>query len=126
MTPEAQRIAIAESLGWERVPVPFTVGKNTVDWIVLEKEGQRASVFTGTIPDYLNDLSAMLEAESALSNLDHQKLCLFLHKSIMGTLDNFDVNGNCNLECVSRVVKATATQRAEAFLRALGKWDDTL
>jgi len=78
----------------------------------------------GMIPDFPTDLNAMHEAEESLYPLQHQQFCLFLHKSIMGTMDNFDINGTCNLECISRVVKSTAAQRAEALLRTIGKWTE--
>lgn len=63
--------------------------------------------------DFLN------ECEKKLNPLDHQKFCLFLHKSIMGTMDNFDINGTCNLESISRVVKADAEQRLPALYQII-------
>jgi hypothetical protein len=85
-----------------------------------DKEGRMMA----TLPNFPDSLDAMHEAQLTMSPLDHQKFCLFLHKIIMGTMDNFDINGACNLECVSRVVKADARQRAEAFLKTYGLWKE--
>jgi hypothetical protein len=79
--------------------------------------GEPMRIELAPTPNYPEDLNACAEFEGKLHALDHQKFCLFLHKHIMGTMDNFDVNGTCNLECISRVVKATAAQRCEAFCR---------
>lgn len=112
MTPEAQQIAIVKAC-------PLIAEIDRDNGGCFWKKPDPFVIF-----DPLNDLNAIHEAENQLSNLEHQQFCLFLHKSIMGTMDDFDINGTCNLECVSRVVKATAAQRAEAFLRAKGLWTD--
>jgi hypothetical protein len=146
MTKDQIRIAIGEACGfvWYRIPkdrltdrryrflalpaIQEYEGQSEI-WKERADGSERLSNMdfmekNGYLPRYDSDLNAMRDAEEQLSNLDHQKMCLFLHKLIMGTLDNFDVNGTCNLECISRVVKATAAQRAEAFLRAIERWKD--
>ncbi len=87
----------------------------------MTKAEQQSAItqLMGKDADWLNDLNACHEFEGKLSPLDHQKFCLFLHKQIMGTMDDFDINGTCNLECISRVVKAIAAQRCEAFCRMM-------
>lgn len=66
------------------------------------------------VPDYFNDLNAMHEAEKTLTAkqqnayIDH--LCGAPREDIY--------------QCWSSAVFATATQRAEAFLKAIGKWED--
>ena len=66
--------------------------------------GQLVAEFT---PNYLNDLNAMAEAENLV--LKSAKQC----RDYTHALD--DGNGGHF---------ATAAQRAEAFLRTIGKWED--
>jgi hypothetical protein len=97
MSPEAQRIAIAEACGW--------TWKNGVGELRYGESKDFCDV--SRIPDYLNDLNAMHEAE---------KLLYLKHWYLYET----------NLEMVApfRTSRATATQRAEAFLRTLSLWHD--
>ena len=93
MTPEQQRIAIAEACGWK--PAPRGRWK-------LDKRVERF------IPDYLNDLNAMHEAEKMFRAAIY---CRYISELCdLAIKDN-----NC-------MYMATAAQRAEAFLRATGKW----
>jgi hypothetical protein len=113
MKPEQQRIAIAEACG--------IVGPFDNRWIKeYEEEGGDAYGFTGFekgelvfIPDYLNDLNAMAEAETceAIQRVGYAKYieCLAIA---------------CGTERLGALVFATAAQRAEAFLRTIGKWED--
>jgi len=100
VSPEAQRIAIAEVCGWKHIA--FNRG-----W-VKAGDGENQCV----IPDYLNDLNAMHEAEKALG----QPLCYQYAERLM------KLHYTGRTPFVS--VHATAAQRAEAFLRTLGKWED--
>jgi hypothetical protein len=67
------------------------------------------------LPDYLNDLNAMAEAESALFELN---------------ADNFGIYWRKLQQICARsppgtpIFRATAAQRAEAFLRLLNLWTD--
>jgi hypothetical protein len=90
MTREQQRIAIAEACGW--------------------KTGYRDPEAWHPLPDYLNDLNAMHEAEKAMNNNDWWKFVEHL-TNICG--------GGTALG-----ISATASQRAEAFLRTIGKWEE--
>ena len=91
MTPEAQRIAIAEKHG-------------TMQWsYALPKKRVAASV-----PDYLNDLNAMHDAEKVLTS---QQIAPYV-----------DLLEKMNEKWATPAF-ATAAQRAEAFLRAIGKWE---
>jgi len=115
MTQEEQRVAIAEACG---IAGPFDHR-----WVKeYEKEGGDEWGFTGFekgelvfIPDYLNDLNAMHEAEKLLK----RQLCgvEYWQKGygrFQTLLAEFTVNP----------FSATASQRAEAFLRAIGKWKE--
>jgi hypothetical protein len=58
-------------------------------------------------PDYCSDLNAMHEAEKVLTTFDEWDIyCVHL--------------GDTQPSCA----KATARQRAEAFLRVMGKWEE--
>jgi hypothetical protein len=100
MTPEAQRIAIAEACGWTNI------GWNGVykDWLGSRPNEGRD---TYPIPDYLNDLNAMAAAESIIIKAGAQTIRLY-----EDALQKF----------VANIVFATAAQRAEAFLRTLNLW----
>lgn len=102
MTPQAQRIAIAEACGWHQTPH----GAWTRDPAGI------AGPHVFDTPDYLSDLNAMHEAEKVLT--DDQ----FSHYG--WTM----LQSEPNIEC-RRYLSATASQRAEAFLRTLNLWDDT-
>jgi hypothetical protein len=95
--------AIAEACGWK-------LKKNY--W--LTPEGCEA--FSWDIPDYCTDLNAMHEAEAYL---------------IKNTTMMHYTNELYDLACKASKGKkiwnpygATARQRAEAFLRTLGKWEE--
>jgi hypothetical protein len=97
MKTEQQRIAIAEACGWGNIPWEKTSALGHLIALKPDKS-------TGFMPDYLNDLNAMHEAEKVL------------------TYDQFD---DYYIELAKRMVRpfhATASQRAEAFLRTIGKW----
>jgi len=90
MSPEKQRIAIAEACGWTDIP------------IVNGKYGQT------DLPDYCNDLNAMHGAEKTRT---HGELLRMAKQTMeLG-------------QCCPYV--ATARQRAEVFLRTIGKWEDS-
>jgi hypothetical protein len=96
MKPHRQRIAIAKACGFK--------------WSEYSDElGQLVAEFT---PNYLNDLNAMAEAEKVLQD-DREA-------AFRGWL--WLAHGQPELRCA--IVHATAAQRAEAFLRTIGKWED--
>jgi hypothetical protein len=120
MTPEAQRIAIAEACGLDKPFFTITIvagfNKATEKW---------------RIPDYLNDLNAMHEAEKELANDPNKDATywLTLYKVLDGEFENGEPcdgppHGHwCELKQVGH---ATAGDRAEAFLRTLGLWKEEL
>jgi len=99
MKPEAQRIAIAEACGWEHIisHPDGTTGKCPIRKVFYH------------LPNYLNDLNAMHEAEKHLLKND----ALLWHR-YAAYLDSDYVNQ-------PYTVGATAAQRAEAFLRTINK-----
>ena len=66
--------------------------------------------------DYCRDLNAMHEAEKVLTPKE-EDVYFFTLKHIAGDLIWY--------RTASRNYRATARQRAEAFLRTLGKWEET-
>lgn len=94
MTPEAQRIAIAKACGRVQRPDGFWFPKG-------------ANYGSQGIPDYLNDLNAMHEATQSLTK-DQLRWYRNLLIEMTGTFEAID---------------ATAAERAEAFLRTIGKWE---
>ena len=96
MTREKQRIAIATACGW------------TADSWCLTPSGW---VFADAIPDYLNDLNAMHEAEKVLTGYQQTVTYSDNLMKIVG-YHTFDS------------AHATAPQRCEAFLRVMGLWED--
>jgi hypothetical protein len=117
MKPEKQRIAIAEACGWKDIKdtnhesvdissrsISYWSGLTGVPPEFIHYEWNRV-----IIPDYLNNLNAIHEAEKNIRH-DHDswgKYLVFLSRSAP--------------ECR---VFSTAAERAEAFLRTVGKWEE--
>jgi hypothetical protein len=98
MKPEQQRITIAEACGWTKIS----------DWKAAGINGQHPTEpWTEVIPDYLHDLNAMHKAEKWLIEDDQHAYGCYC-------IDLQEEYGN--------TVHLTAAQRAEAFLRTIGKW----
>jgi hypothetical protein len=120
MTPEKQRIAIAEACGatWRQLPelntkvLSFCHGANTLG--PLRWELENGDILAPDIPDYLSDLNAMHEAEKVLGNAQNPYAAKWLQ--YLTILQNIcgDVPSTF----------ATAAQRAEAFLHTLNLWTE--
>ena len=106
MSPEQQRIAIAEACGW-RIKRRDITGFNV--WEPDAKlPAQLCNNLENKIPDYLKDLNAMHDAENVLTNEQWWLFVEFLT----------EIRGGGVALCIS----ATAAQRAEAFLKTLNLW----
>lgn len=115
MNPEQQRIAIAEACGW--------TAREDIEnfWRAVDASGNMThelwmserNVWSAGIPDFLHDLNAMHEAEKVLripsGNASDSTAADKMHKYV---------------ELLGYAIDATATQRAEAFLRTIGKWEE--
>jgi hypothetical protein len=134
MSPNAQRIALAEACGWklENYGPP---GRESLYWRLIQPNGTvRESCMTGEdwtravcsrlVPNYLNDLNAMHEAEKTLMedqwneysrNLDR---IVLRDKLVKDPLHHINVSRFIDV----LLIHATAAQRAETFLRTIGKW----
>lgn len=118
MTQDEQRIAIAEECGWKDCD-GFELGGKWKHF-----PSGRASL---DIPDYLNDLNAMREAEKILykGRVPTEYLtALFeaVDKDYQHEAGGLEVLEPSEIYCI--LVHATAAQRAEAFLRTIGKWKE--
>lgn len=103
MTPEAQRIAIAEACGWTIDPA----------FRLCSLPPSHPRHAAAGLFDPLDDLNAMHAAEMTLN----RKRCLE-YVTELGY-----VVGNTGVEYYD-LIRATAAQRAEAFLRTLNLWTD--
>ena len=104
MTPEQQRIAIAEACGWTEIE-PCTCCDG-----VSRGYTPTPGAHKKHLPNYLNDLNAMNEVEKAMNNNDWWKFVEHLINICGGG--------------TALGISATAAQRAEAFLRTIGKWEE--
>ena len=114
MTEEQQQIAIAEACGW-RIGTRRAMGYGGVTNAIQyywEKNG-----CVGSLPDYLNDLNAMHEAVKTLPQNFKPRYFSCLCAVVGGAI---------SLHGYSEATEATAAQRAEAFLRTIEKWEETL
>ena len=114
MKPEQINHAIHKHFGWEYVPAADGWRRNTRE---LHYE----------IPNYHGDLNAMHEAERTLTS----KQPIVYIRALVAILDHVHSNGEITLTDVCDDVEiayhctvATSPQRAEAFLRTVGKWND--
>ena len=118
MKPEQQRIKIAEACG-------YSAGQKTgATWELLKNSKFETCFFNKRIenatlrdclkylPDYLNDLNAMHEAEKTIRNPGLALWCEY-SRTIRRICD----------ESLYSEIHATAAQRAEAFLKTLGLWE---
>ena len=105
MTAEQINIAIAKACGWTDITLrPHDMGELPPRLVGFHKEtGERKF-----LPNYCNDLNAMHEAEETLTL---QQLA-----DMRISLTHFEG---------SRAFHSTAHQRAKAFLRAIGKWEES-
>jgi len=115
MKPEKQRIAIAEACGWV-IKTEQVEHTNGYQWTETRKFWVSPHGKRGELPDYLNDLNAMAEA---IATLGYDKQQDWLNK--LSYVLGFKSRNNWVL---SDLVNATAAQRAEAFLKTIGKWED--
>jgi len=95
MSPELQRIKIAEACGWET---------NKRKW--LAKPPSNSWQYLDTIPNYLNDLNAIHEAKKILTD----------KQWVIYSAELWKITNN--------PLHATAEECAEAFLKTLNLWEE--
>lgn len=131
MKPEAQRIAVAEVVGWK-----LSLDCDRFGNRYYERDGQfRKAGLYCTLPNFLKDLNAMRDAEQfleskfnpAASSPQHWELYRWnLIEITSGHKQwyNGTYIGSGGLRDALTAIHATAAQRAEAFLRTLNLWRD--
>ncbi len=116
MSPEAQRIAIAEACGWViHWPEEWRERKITRPNGEKFRPADPRWTLDSFIPDYISDLNAMHRVEEDIF-YPTSEYCLNLQK-VSG-------RGDPRNETVYNLLHATAAQRAEALLRTIGKWKE--
>lgn len=131
MTPEAQRIAIAEACKFARFRQDEDVTWNYGNFNGFENQKKchdcgyslHSENWGGHecdwLPDYLVDLNAIHEAISEKSRGPSFRACFELILQQIVTRDDPDAGS-----LLFYLIHATAAQRAEAFLRTLNLWKD--
>jgi hypothetical protein len=100
MTDDQINAAIAYACGWKEIDGLSAKG-------LMGKPPEALCSFN-YIPNYCKDLNAMQKAEDELTFEDWELYCDELGGSLRG------------------YARATSRQRAEAFLRTLGKWEEAV
>lgn len=115
MKPEEQRIAIAEWCGLRDIQNAYCYGKDG----------------SLPLPDYLNDLNGMWDAEQLLIGKEDGSgqwlYCKYSSELLNLKTDGDETSESSNLFDDSGwfgAIHATAAQRAEALLRTIGKWKE--
>jgi hypothetical protein len=138
MTNKEINIAIAEACGWLKFTQFTTYPKSwgrtparyhTPIWSLTSSTDMTEDECTkygwhgdghisiDHIPDYCNDLNAMHEAEKGLPE-NRKTLFAFMLAQVLDTSPTLDLNDQF------LNIHATAIQRAEAFLKTIGKWEE--
>jgi hypothetical protein len=129
MNKEKQRIAIAEACGWKDVKYTYheevdIENRSIIHWSGLTGIPPEFIHYENRIkiPDYLTDLNAIHEAMAHLEPDQVNQFAAELSGIVLENREKYwwDLTSNE----VGHVANATAAQRAEAFLRTVGKWED--
>jgi hypothetical protein len=105
MSNEQINIAIAEACGWKSIGRAW----DSIRTIIIQDAWESPSGEIRTLRNYCNDLNAMHEAEKVLTRDQIEVFCEQL-------LPKHHV--------IWWGIHTTARQRAEAFLRTIGKWGE--
>jgi hypothetical protein len=124
MTPQEQRIALAESDGWTHLRYVVRTlwgtspGFNKPDW----HAGCVGDSYN--IPDYLNDLNAInhLIVSKILGNEELEKRFVVELNLILDRKADDETIAICEYEMAQ--ITASAAELSEALLRTIGKWKD--
>lgn len=116
MSPEAQRIAIVAVCGWQHCEINHhSTGMFRKGAAIGTSPNSERTLH---VPSYTTDLNAMHEAEDNLLGMNKAEFAVKLCRIVGRDWPN-GIGGGSFAH-----IHATAAQRAEAFLRTLGKWED--
>ena len=121
MTLEKQRITIAEACGW--TVINDTICDPKPEVVNGQQTGNIDINPVATLPDYLNDLNAMHEAMQHLPDALNSGPNGFVN-NIVNVVQKVVAPRPIFRGPYFYVVTATAAERAEAFLRTIGKWEE--
>jgi hypothetical protein len=121
MTDEQINGAIAPIHGWDMDPEEAHEWESRGSW-VKSPRGQMKG--RAAIPSYCNDLNAMHDAECHFKTATEQMQYAANVLKARGQGELFDEN-DLNVDHCWIARSATARQCAEAFLRTLGKWEES-
>jgi hypothetical protein len=110
MNDQEINIAIAQACGWE-------VAYDTLYNITPDRNGDPEIEPVAPLPDYVNNLNECSQFESLLDVDQLEKYYRYLDSVISGKTC-FKISEANHLE----VLKASPSQRCEAFLKTMGKW----
>lgn len=113
MTPEKQQITIAEACGYKLKSIPQNPNQRTWQY----------NGITRVLPDYLNDLNAIHEAEKVFIGNASSAMTYAMHILRVRGQDINNENDDLNCDHAWIAANATATERAEAFLKTLDLWE---
>jgi hypothetical protein len=111
MTDDQINQRIAEACGWRDLTIEGGSG--------FYRGFDNGAELRPDLPDYVNDLNAMHEAEQHLWRKDW-----FMRYDYVDELGKLQNPHNWQRMEASDMLDATARQRAEAFLRTLGNWEE--
>lgn len=104
MTDEQINVAIAKAYGWKNL---HSHALNPTVWVGDEPLDDGTYFPFTQIPDFCNDLKAMHQAEEMITGV-----------LLRDYFERLKRHGKAS------GIRASARQRAEAFLRTLGKWEE--
>lgn len=125
MTPDEINKAIAEHLGWQFLPERDTrLGPQPELWEDPDGERYFETPLSNwpPYPNFCEDLNAMHKAVSVIEHdvWQYQNYCdnlCVLANGLSAEMDGSYIE-------VFKMLQATAAQRAEAFLKTIGKWKE--
>jgi hypothetical protein len=122
MKTNQQRIAIAEACGWTRCR-EAVLGSGATERNPSPYGYPPGKSYEVSLPDYLHDLNAMHKAENVLSATQEENYVNRLGSILMSAGYEGDERWQkSELSSWDSTYRATAAQRAEAFLRTLNLW----
>ena len=120
MNKEKQKIAIAEACGWSNLQDSDYKPFGKAQLVGKHPGGSAQNLLR--VPDYLNDLNAMHEAEETLTEHEWNQMFEWLIHIRWRDANATERYGIGKQKALSPS-RATSAQRAEAFLRVKNKWE---